>query len=160
MAKKNTEKNPLQEEKAKRVKELLTETDESQGEETGSTQETVQATEKKPRKKRKKKELEKPVVTQTPEDLEKEGEFFVGLVDVMRKNIGVEKPLPAMPRSMFITSYAKLVQKYGPVASQYMPELMMVGACIMIVYDTKRELLDIRNAQKVPETEKSEETSL
>jgi len=155
-------KTPLQDEKEKKLVKLLDNKAEADNQDDAgkrkSTTEKVETVTEKPKKKkaytRKKKVVAPPP---DPEQLKKEGMFFIDLMSNGRKSMGIEKPIAESSQVMFVNSYAMLIIKYGDIATKWMPEVLM-GTCLVIIgFDTLTEYKKIRLAEKKAKEDKKPE---
>lgn len=130
---------PLQQEKEAELADMI------EGAAAGETPaETVK------RKKRKKKKVVEPEST-GPDlaELQAEGEFLFDMVTLGRKGLGIEKQFPDMYRHMFISGYRKISEKYGAIASKYMPEIMFGSVLALMAIDTLNEVKILKES-KIP----------
>lgn len=142
MAEKKPPKTPLQEEKKKAIQEKV---------DAGKA-------EVKPKRAYTRKAKVPPV---DPAQLQKEGEFFIELIQSMRKGVGIEKSIPETTRNVFIHSWGAMSAKYGSIMATWMPEIMFGGSVLLIAFDSFKEVNKIRGKKPKPEVkEPAKETPL
>ena len=140
--KKDAKKSPLQQEKKDGIQEKV---------DAGKA-------EVKPKRAYKRKTKVSPV---DPAQLQKEGEFFIELIQSMRKGIGIEKAIPETTRNVFIHSWGAMSTKYGSIMATWMPEIMFGGSVLLIAFDSFKEVNKIKGKKTKPEVkEPSKESTL
>ena len=133
---KDKKRTPLQDKKAEELQELKEE-------------KINPAEEPKPKTKRKKKKVEIDFTR-----LQSEADGLLALLQSLRETAGITKPLPETTRLMFAGSYVSLIEKYGEKGFQFMPEILMGCALLMIGIDTYKNLPKRSSADKESKGEK------